>query len=101
MLLRMLPLPDLRGASIDGGGNGSRDNVGCGSLWYKMMPDYIYRLFFHKRKKPRGWVRRILFARGKTPRKIFNRVVFKKNGKVRPHFAAWMIKEMDYFKTMT
>ena len=71
---------------------GEKGHVQCvGSFAIRciIMSGFSYGLFFHKNRKPRGWVRRILFRRNNVPREIFTRLVFKKNGNVRPHFTAW------------
>jgi protein-L-isoaspartate O-methyltransferase/GR25 family glycosyltransferase involved in LPS biosynthesis len=51
---------------------------------------FLRRLSFHRRGKPRGWLRKLLLAdKLGTPRKMARRVLFKKNGSVRPIFAPW------------
>ncbi len=51
---------------------------------------FLRRLAFHRRGKPRGWLRKLLLAdKQGTPRKATRRILFKKNGRVRPIFAPW------------
>jgi SAM-dependent methyltransferase/GR25 family glycosyltransferase involved in LPS biosynthesis len=50
----------------------------------------LRRLAFHRRGKPRGWLRRLLLSDNKgTPRAATRRILFRKSGRVRPIFAAW------------
>ncbi len=51
---------------------------------------FLRRLAFHRRGKPRGWLRKLLLAdKQGTPRNATRRILFKKNGHVRPIFAPW------------
>ena len=50
----------------------------------------LRRLAFHRRGKPRGWLRKLLLAdKQGTPRPLTRRILLKKNGRVRPIFAPW------------
>jgi O-antigen biosynthesis protein len=55
------------------------------------MSDIIARLCFHKKGKPRRWMRKILVQRDGEIRPALRRIVFKKNGKPRPRFSSWLL----------
>lgn len=57
------------------------------------MNRLLHAMIFHPDERPRGWIRSLVFAGSKTPRKSMRRVVFKKNGALRPEFAAWIEAE--------
>jgi hypothetical protein len=52
--------------------------------------NFVEKLSFHKSGRPRDWLRAILSNRRGIIRPYFQRIVFKKNGNVRPRYAAWL-----------
>lgn len=51
---------------------------------------FWFPLAFHKSGKPRGWLRKVMLQdKQGTPRRLTRRLLFKRDGSVRPIFAAW------------
>ncbi|MBF0586889.1 hypothetical protein INT08_06185 [Prosthecochloris sp. N3] len=68
--------------------NNIKNVGGIPPAWYRRK--MWRRMVFHSRGKPRGWVRfLVLKDKTGTPRPALRRFLFKKNGVIRPQFAAW------------